>query len=720
MTESLHSASWYRVADLKPAVRRHAQLERHDYRDQIWYVLRDPANERSHRFTPAANYILGLLDGKRTVDEVWRLASERLGDDAPTQDEFIRLLGQLHSADLLQSGVTPDTLETFRRHQRHKKSKWKQRIASPLAIRIPLFDPDRLLNRMLPAVRPLFGRAGFLLWALVVITGALMAGANWSEITEDLASRVLTPENLLVLWLVYPVVKILHEFGHGLATKVWGGEVHDLGIMFLVLMPIPYVEASSVSAFREKHKRVVVGGIGIMVELFLASIALFIWLNAEPGVVRALAYNVMLIGGVSTLFFNGNPLLRFDGYYVMADAIEIPNLATRSKQYLGYFIWRYLFNDKEKKSPAMAPGERYWFFFYGIAAFVYRLFITFFIILFVAGKFFVLGILLAIWAVAGQILWPLTKSLWSVFTIPQNRIRTRASFLTIGFIAALLVGFLLVPIPLRSITEGVIWLPEQAQVRSGADGFVHRLLAPDRASVTRGDPLVECRDPIRMARFQALRAKLRELGARLAREKFTDKTEAAIIRQEIEGVRADLIRTREQLLALVIKSPADGTFIVPKASDLPGRFLRRGDLIGYVLAPEVMTVRAVIDQDQIGLVREQRQGDHVHLLLANWGGNSAMGPLSGTILRETPSAIDQLPTPVLATTGGGRIPVDPRHPSGLKTLEKVFQLDISVPDLREIQRIGNRVYVRFDHGSEPIAQQLYRGIRQLFLRRFGV
>src|SRR6266700_3652649 len=117
--------------------------------------------------------------------------------------------------------------------------------------------------------------------------------------------------------------------------------------MFLVFMPVPYVDASSSASFREKWRRALVGSAGIIVELLLASFALFVWLDAEEGLVRGFAYNVMLIGGISTVLFNGNPLLRFDGYYVLADLLEIPNLADRSKKYIGHLLIRYIFGVKD-------------------------------------------------------------------------------------------------------------------------------------------------------------------------------------------------------------------------------------------------------------------------------------------------------------------------------------------------------------------------------------
>ncbi|MFM8330774.1 MAG: hypothetical protein ACKN9T_03710, partial [Candidatus Methylumidiphilus sp.] len=376
MSASMFSPSWYRVAALQPRLRSHATIHRHHYRGELWYVLQDALSGRHHRFTPAAHHVIALMDGQRTAQAIWTLAAEHLGDDAPTQDEMIRLLGQLHASDLLVCDVSPDSLELFQRFQRQERQKWVQRLWSPLSLRFPLFDPAPFLARWAFLARPLFGWFGALLWLAVVGPAAVLAAAHWAELTHNLSDQVLAPSNLLILFLVYPALKALHELGHAFATWVWGGEVHEMGVMLIVLMPVPYVDASAASAFRDKRRRMVVGAAGMIVELFAAALALFVWLNVEPGLARAVAYNVMLIGSVSTLFFNGNPLLRFDGYYIFADAVEIPNLASRANQYLGYCIQRHVFGLSEAKTDAGGGGERAWLALFGLASFGYRLFVT--------------------------------------------------------------------------------------------------------------------------------------------------------------------------------------------------------------------------------------------------------------------------------------------------------------------------------------------------------
>jgi putative peptide zinc metalloprotease protein len=715
VSDALLSPSWYRVAGLKPRIRAHAEIHRHAYRGRVWFVLQDHAAGRSHRFSPAAHHFIGLMDGERTVQQLWDATCARLGDAAPTQEEVIRLLGQLHAADALLCDVPPDGMEVFRRHQRHERMEWRRRLWTPLAIRIPILDPDRFLERTLPWVAPLLAPLGFLLWLAVVGTGAVLAAAHWTDLTEDIVDRVLAPQNLLLLWLVYPVVKALHELGHAYATKKWGGEVHEIGIMLLVLTPVPYVDASAAWGFRDKGRRVVVGAAGIAVELFLGALALFVWLAVEPGAVSSVAYNVMLISGISTLLFNGNPLLRFDGYYVLADAIEIPNLGTRANKYLGYLYQRYLCGVADAENPAETPGERAWMVLYGIAAFLYRVFILFVIIVFIAGKFFLVGVLLALWALATQVLVPLGKNLSFLATSPMLR-RQRGRVMSTSLLVAVAVLALVFVAPAPSWTraQGVIWVPEESQVRADTDGFVARLLAAPGAQVVRGQPLVEAQDPFLRTRVAVLQAQLKELAAQYDALILQDRVQAAMVREEMAAVAANLERSRQREAELVMRSPGDGRFVAPGADDLPGRFVSKGQLVAYVIAPKDLSARVAVAQDAIALVRERTRS--VEIMPAAWGAE----PLPARIRREVPGASRQLPTPALGAAGGGPFAVDPRDEQGVRTLERVFQLELALPpEVREAY-LGARVYVRFDHGFEPVGFQAWRALRQLLLRLFDV
>ncbi len=715
MSRSIFSPSWYRVATLKPKLRSQAQVHRHYYRDKLWYVLQDHGAARYFRFTAPVHELIGLMDGERSLEEIWDIVSSRDGDDAPSQDDIIQLLGQLHACDVLQCDASPDALELFRRFQRKRRTDLKQRLMNPLSMRFPLLDPEEFLERWLPWIHPLFGWFGGLVWLCTVGAALSLAAVHWPELTDNAVNRAFTPYNLLLLWLAFPVVKALHELGHAFATKVWGGEVHEMGITLLVFTPIPYVDCSAASAFLDKRQRMLVGSAGILVEVFLAALALFVWLAVEPGIVREVAFNVMLIGGVSTLFFNGNPLLKFDGYYVLADAVEIPNLSTRAKKYFKYLFLRYVCGVREARSPATARGERRWFLGYGAAAFAYRLFIMFFIILFVAGKFFVVGLILAAWAVATQIVLPITKQLGFLLTSPQIRRHRLQALSVTGLLVALVAALVVyVPVPLRTQAEGVVWVPEKSQVRAGAEGTVVRLLSEPGERVEPGEPLIEMEDPFLEAEVKVLESRLEELTARYEAERISNRVQAGILLEDLTSVEADLAQTRSRADQLLVRSPAVGTFVVPDADGLPGRLASQGELLGYVVEASSVTARVVVNQADIVLLRQRTRA--VAVKFADRLGVT----LPAVIEREVPAANYLLPSKALGAAGGGRIAVDSQDPRGTKAMEKIFQLDVGVVWPTDLPLIGERVHVRFDHGSETLASQWYRSASQLLLRSFGV
>ena len=716
MSESLFSPSWYRVTDLRPRLRHHIQLHRHVYRDRVWYIMQDQIAGRSQRFSPAAYQFIGLMNGVNTVQQLWDVTNEQEGDAAPTQEEIIRLLGQLHSSDALICDVPPDSRELFRRFQRHEKMKWKSRFWSPLAVKFPFWDPDDFLDRTLPLIKPLLSRVGFVLWLLIVLIAAISAIVNWDALTKDVIDQALTPNNLLILWFVYPVVKAVHELAHGYVIKRYGGDVHEIGIMLLVLVPVPYVDASSSWGFRDKRQRMLVGAAGIMAELLMGAIALFVWLNVQPGVVHVVAYNVILICGISTVLFNGNPLLRFDGYYVLSDGIEIPNLGNRSNTYLGYLIQRYLLKSKEATSPADTKGERWWLVIYGIAAFIYRIFIMFSIIMYIATKFFVVGILLAFWAVFTQVVMPFGKNILFLFTSPKlKKNRKRAVGLASLALIVLLALLFILPVPLWTRTEGVIWPSEKSHIRAGVNGFITEILTPEGSWVVQGQTLIASSDPFLIARVNVLEARKNEIEIQLHAVEAIDRVQAKLVREELKIVDADLAHARNQVADLTMRSSRAGYLVVPMASDLQDRFVKKGQLVAYVIDPsDHYTVRAVVSQDDVGLVR--RRTYSVDIVIADWEVNS----FQSNIIRNVPGGSYQLPTPALGTSGGGSFAIDPSDNKGRKSLERVFEYELQLPSGFRSTYLGGRVHIRFDHGFEPLGLQMYRSLRQLFLRTFNV
>jgi putative peptide zinc metalloprotease protein len=335
--------------------------------------------------------------------------------------------------------------------------------------------------------------------------------------------------------------------------------------------------------------------------------------------------------------------------------------------------------------------------------------------MFIAGKFFFIGV---VFAVAGLVVGgatPLVKLLTYLSTSPHlRRVRLRAG-LVVGGITALVVGVVcFAPMPLRSQAEGVIWVPERARVRSTTDGFVERLVAPPGSRVRQGDVLVVCRDPVLETRVIVLEARVQELHLRYTTEWLKDVSQAEILKEEMLLWQENLARARERVAALTIHSPTDGIFVVPQAQDLPGQLVKQGTQLGYVLDRTTLTARVVVVQDDIDLVRQRTHGIEVRLA------EQLAEPIAAVLWRVVPAATQQLPSLALGSEGGGAIATDPRDSEGGKALQRLFQLDVQLSSDVRVINVGGRVYVRFDHGWEPLAQRWYRHLRRLFLSKFYV
>ncbi|RYF10028.1 MAG: M50 family peptidase [Oxalobacteraceae bacterium] len=256
--------------------------------------------------THSSYRVIGLLDGDRTLQQVWGRLSAAMDEHTPSQDELVQLFGQLYAADLIQCDVTPDVAELFERGGKQRRSKLLQRFANPVSLRFPLVDPDAWLGRVIARAGPLKGWVGIALWLAVVLPAVLLAPSHWRELTGNINERLLAVDNLVLLAILFPLLKAAHEIGHGLAAKRFGGEVHEMGVMLLVFFPVPYVDASSSSAFESRWPRMLVGAAGMLTELFIAAVAFFLWLALEPGFARSLAFNVIVLASMTTLMFNAN------------------------------------------------------------------------------------------------------------------------------------------------------------------------------------------------------------------------------------------------------------------------------------------------------------------------------------------------------------------------------------------------------------------------------
>jgi putative peptide zinc metalloprotease protein len=714
-TQALLSTNWYRVAGLRPRVRGHVRIHRHAYRGEVWYVMEDRVAGKYHRFNPASHRVISLMDGRRDMAGVWSRLTDLLAEDTPAQEEVIRLLGQLHGADLIQCDVDPDVAELFERGAKERRRKFMGRFMNPISLRFPLWDPDRTLVWMLRWLGPLAGRWGLLLWLLVVLPALGLAPLYWPDLTKNFNEQLLAMDNLLVMALVFPVVKAVPELGHGLATRARGGEVHEMGVMLLVFFPIPYVEASSSSAFVRKTDRMLVGAAGMLSELFIAALAFYLWILLEPGLLRSLTYNAIVLASVTTVLFNANPLLRYDGYYVFADWVEIPNLATRANRHWQHLAERHLFGVTQSEPPQATAGERRWFIAYAPLAFAYRMFVLFGISVFIAQQYFFVGVLLAVWGLIASLGVPLYKGIVALRTGPQFAARTaRVRGVIAGLLAVLLVVLFVVPLPRHTEAEGVVWLPEQAILRAGASGFVHSVTARPGSPVQPGEVVLQSRDPALVSSLAAQRARVEEAQARFDAAWGVRPAQAGQLQEDLRREQAGVERLLDEATQLTLRAQVPGTLLIQQAEDLPGRFVKKGEVIGYVVGSDAPLLRVVVHQSQVDLVRTATRSVAIRL-------PQDMGRIhTARLVREVPKAGRDLPSPALGQSGGGQIALDPSDSAGTKALESLFEFELALPDTLSADYLGSRVHVRFAHPAEPVGVRLWQGLRRLFLSQFHV
>lgn len=719
MGQDFRSANWYRVAGVKPRLAPQVRAQRQVFRGVVWYVLFDPINQRTHRLTPQAWNVVARMDGARTVEQLWRQAADERGDEAPPQDELIQLLAQLHEANALVSDALPDLDELTRRRDQEQRQRLKRNLGNPLSIRFRFWDPDAFLARTLPAVRWVFGPVGALLWFAVTLPALVLVAMHWHQLATDVSDRLLSASSLLTMLFVYPLVKGLHEMAHAYAAKVGGAAVHDMGVMFLVFAPMPYVDASGSTAFHDKRRRALVAGAGMLMELFLGALALYVWLLVEPGLLRSVAFSVMLIGGASTLLFNGNPLMRYDGYFVMCDLIETPNLAQRSNQFWGWLVRRFAFGLAQARAPQATTGERVWFGLYAPLSFAYRLFITAGIALFLGREYLALGLAVGVWGLVMLAVWPAIKGLhyvWASSELTGRRERPLA--LTVGVLGLLAVLLVAVPVPVTTYAQGQVWPAENAQLRPEEPGFVSRVAVHTGDRVGEGalvavldnDSIDTDRDAA-AARADRQRRSFVALLADVDHQPETAHARVAAGVQEQEWLRAadDLGHAELRRAKLVVPALREGRIELPRSADLPGRWLKRGELFGYVVTDDAPSVRVVVTQDDIDLVRGHLQRVDVRLS----GDLGRVWPAK--LLREVPGGNEGLPSQALTLEGGGLIAADARDAGKPRALNRVFEFDLELPAEARDAHIGERAHVRFVHASEPLASQAWRRLRQLLL-----
>jgi putative peptide zinc metalloprotease protein len=713
----VHSSRWHRVAGLRPRLSTQLKVQRQRVRGETWFVLTDPARSRSVRLNAAAYAIAARLDARLTVQQVWDQSLHRT-HDAVTQDEFIDLLAQLREAALVQIDHAAD-FDTLLPHL-DKLARSRSR-ASLLAWRIPLGDPSALLRRLTPLQDIVFSRAGGWIWSLLVASLLVLALQNAPQLWAHGLHWMASPRFALLAAVLYLPVKLVHELSHGMAVRRWGGQVHEAGVTLMLLMPVPYVDASAATGFAQRRARIAVSAAGIMAELLIAALALPLWLWLDDGLARDCAFVLLVVAGVSTVLFNGNPLQRLDGYYILGDALGLPNLGPRSRAWWLDLLRRRLLRIEGVEPMPVARGETPWLFAYAPLSWLMVLLIAALAVRWMAGISPVLAVAAAVllaWQVllrpVHQLLSQLRRAAWSQQATARRWRRL------VGTGAALLALVLVLPWPRATLVQGVVWPADQAQLRVEEPGFVETLVAAPGARLQASDVVLQLRSPQlesdlarQSARVRALEAEL--LQALPGNSGVRDAARAGDNRAELQAAQSELLRLQQRLDLMQVRAKLPGTLVLPRADELRDQFLTRGYVLGQTVSGSQTIVRVALPQGQAHDLQAATGPVRVRLSATPGENHPAQ------VLHDSLGAVTRLPTAALGDRHGGDIVTDPADADGLSTREPVVVLDVQLTqtDPAASRRMGERAWVRFDGGTSPLVLQLAQALQRAWTRHFG-
>jgi len=708
------SESWHRVAGQKIHLRPGVEVQRQNFRGERWIVLRNVLSNQFFRMRPQAYEFVARLRPDHTVEEVWQECLERFPDEAPGQEAVVQLLAQLYHANLLQYELAPDAEQLFQRQRKRQQQEMGMRWLNIMFMRFPLLDPERFLVKSMPYVKWLFGPIGIILW-LVVVGMGIKTGIDHFEDLKGQSQGVLAPGNILWLYLGMVIIKTIHEFGHAFFCRYFGGEVHTMGVMLMIFTPVPFVDATSSWGFRNRNHRILVGCAGMIVELFVAGLVAMLWARTAPGVLNSVLFNMMFVASVSTLLFNLNPLMRFDGYYIFSDLLEIANLNQRATAQMIYWVEYYAFGIKTAHSQADTRSEATWLGVYGISALIYRTVVFAGIVWFIADKWLLLGLIMAIVCLVSWLVVPVVKLIQYLANSPKlERTRPRAVGVVVGTVAFLLIVLGVIPFPHHFRASGVVQAKEWSQIIAESSGEVVEILAKPGKPVVAGQPLLRLENRELGIQLMEAKATKQEVETRMRAATQRDPASVLPLAKRLESADKLIARIEKEQENLTVRAHHAGVWVAPGVEDLQMRMVKRGSPMGLLINPNQFEFSATVLQEDVDRIFQQKFPQAEVRLPGN-----ADIVLKVSDFRKVPGEQKTLPTAALGWGGGGDMAVSSKDNSGRTATEPFFSVigQFQVEGDPGVLH-GRTGKVRFDLPSEPLIPRWFRRLGQLLQKRF--
>jgi len=724
-------------------VRPDLEARRQRYQGRTYWVIKDPVGLHYFRFQEEEYAILQMLDGETSLDEIKERFEAQFPPQKITLEEIQQFLGMLHRSGLILAGVQGQGVQLLKRRGEKRRRELLGMLTNILWIRFKGIDPERLLNWLYPKVRWLFTRTALVIALGLMVAALLLVSVQFATFRAKLPTfhQFFTPSNWLLLAATLAVTKVMHEFAHGLSCKHFGGECHEMGVMFLVLTPCLYCNVSDSWMLPSKWHRAAIGAAGMYVEVVLASVCTFLWWFSEPGLLNSLALNVMFICSVSTVIFNGNPLLRYDGYYILADLVEIPNLRQKATTILGQKMGEWFLGLEPIEDPFLPKRNQIFFALYSVAAACYRWLVLFSILFFLyqLGKPYrleILGQMLALMSVGGLIGQPIYR-VSRFLSVPGrlDKVKKPRMYATAAGIVLLVVFVLYAPLPYHVLSTLEIDARKADSVYVEVPGKLKVLHVRTGDYVAAGQVLAELESPeldIKIIEIQGACEQLEAQLKTLQRQRSRVGDAAAAIpetQSAIKARRQQLEDKRRERDRLTLRAPREGTVlpppwnsrteepegILPGWTGIPldrrnlGAHLEQGTLFCKIGDRTQFEALLMVDQADIGLVEKDQR---VELKLDAMPHEVLRGRIEEISQREV-----QVASRRLSGKGGGELATTTTASGIEKPASPTYQARVPLDDTEGLLRVGLRgqakIYMQFNQW-QSLGSRVWRFLKRTF------
>ncbi|HKI36777.1 MAG TPA: site-2 protease family protein [Gemmataceae bacterium] len=716
------------------------------YEGRTYWVVKDPVSMRYYRFKEQEHFLLQFMDGEHTLDEAQKEYEQRFRPERLKLEDLEHFGQQLLTAGLAQNESPRAGKQLYDRRKKRLRSEWMQALTNILYIKIPIFDPDKLLTKMMPYCGWVFSPTALVLAHLYFLGALLFVGMHFEPFYDKLPryQEFFTFGNLGWMWLALGIVKVIHEFGHGLSCRKYGGEVHEMGALFLCLSPCLYCNVSDAWTLPNKWKRIVISYAGIYIELFIAATATFVWwYTPSHPFINNLALCLMVVCSVSTVVFNANPLMRYDGYYVMADWMEIPNLRDRSNRFLKNTVLEHCLGVEVQPETYMATNRKVLFIAYAVVSYVYRWVVTYSILIFMSNflkpyKLEVVSKMLALAALGSMVGWPLWrlgKNLHRRGRLPD--MKTGRVVISGTVVGVLLVAFFTVPLPVSRVRQtGLVLMQDSAEtpVLLREDGRLDELKVVNGEYVHKGQELARFTN--RELERKALEAESRGRSLREQREvvlqELAERSQDADTTQrlkrkkndmdtEIQKLDKDLEILKPHIDTLTLRAPCDGWVINPPQPEEQGKFFDHTQPAPFCVIgdPQRLRMLVPVKPADYRLLKQDREAlagtdKDLPISIRIQGRDSCTWVGEWQVLPE--SEAKQIPLP-LSNKGGGPISVKPpsgNDPNKLEPVDQQYMLSLTIKDPDKAVVPGSRGTVKIECRWRSAAWWVWRTVNDTF------